>query len=209
MTKNIIIGIVVTLNIGLVYLVKQQSKANQIQQAFLSQQVQQKTNKKEVNDLIANKYWWELNSQGQRLSSLQVTGDLLEDQSPHSLADLIGQDHKLVMRYSELHCDVCVDETMKQLKRFTEEIGQDQVLLISSYANPRDMYTFKRLNQIQLPLYNLGEQKLDLRAEEADVPYLFVIGPDQKVDLVFLAYKEAPELLSRYLNIVKGKYFQS
>lgn len=59
---------------------------------------------------------------------------------------------KLVFRYSELHCDVCVDEQVKSLKKYKEKIGNDNILILADYSNIKNLILFKRLNSIELPM---------------------------------------------------------
>ena len=208
MSKNIIIAIFLMMNIGLLYVVKQKNQAGQkLKQLLTTQNAQQANASKTSNSFIATKYWWEMNSHGSVLPDVSLMSDLSENQETFSLSELIGDSPKLVFRYSEIHCDVCVDSTLNRIKVFAEEIGKKNILLIASYANPRDMYTFKRLNQIDMPLYNLGQQSLGMAAERADTPYLFMINPDRKVERVYLFYKEIAGHIAGYFRILRDNYF--
>ena len=96
---------------------------------------------------------------------------------------------------------------MNRIKQFAQTIGKENVLILSSYENPRDMYTFKQMNQIDLPMYNLGNQLLGLPAERADTPYLFVLHPNRKTERFYLFYKEIANHIDNYFKILRDKYF--
>ncbi len=81
---------------------------------------------------------------------------------------------KLVFRYGELHCDVCVDEQVKSLKKYKEKIGSDNIIILADYNSIKNLILFKRLNSIELPIYRLSE-KFNLELEKKEVPYFFVI----------------------------------
>lgn len=209
MIKNLTIGLFFLLNLGLIYKISQQKAIQKKQDTFLTQYTQRISEKSETSSFLEQKYWWEFSSQGVVLNDVQLSEDPLQPEEKISLSEIAGDEIKLVLRYSEIHCDVCVDSTLNQLKNIAQKIGQERIILISSYADPRDMYTFKRLNNLEFPIYNLGTQTLNIKAEEADTPYLFVLKPDGTTEMVFLSYKEVPALLNQYLQLVQHKYFQN
>ena len=68
MKKNILIGIIIIMNLGLIYLIKQNKKKYYSQLSAWAKKTQHNDVENTINSFIANKYWWELNSQRQQKS---------------------------------------------------------------------------------------------------------------------------------------------
>lgn len=115
---------------------------------------------------------------------------------------------KLVFRYSELHCDVCVDEQIKSLKKYKEKIGSDNILILADYNNIKNLALFKRLNSIELPIFKLSK-KLNLELDEKDFPYFFVIDSSFIARDFFIPIKEINGYTDNYLKIIYEKHFKN
>lgn len=115
---------------------------------------------------------------------------------------------KLIFRYSELHCDECVDQQIESLKKYKERIGNENILILADYANINNLILFKRLNSIEIPVYRLSK-KMNLKLEEKDVPYFFVIDSSFTARDFFIPIKEIDGYTDNYLNIISEKHFNN
>ena len=126
MKKNIIIATIVILNLGLIYLLKQKTQIIQHQKQSIQNTVQVNQAVQVGESYINTKYWWEMSSQGDIVEDVQLVSDLSEKQDTFRLSELLDDRPKLVLRYSEIHCDVCVDSTMLRIKAMAKAIGKER-----------------------------------------------------------------------------------
>lgn len=114
---------------------------------------------------------------------------------------------KLVFFHSEVNCNSCVESNIPFLNDFGDSIGKQNIIFLASYKQKRDLTVFKRINQIEFPVYNVVST--GLAVEELNEPFFFVINDNQKAECVFVPIKEDSLHIMRYLNMVKSKYFSS
>lgn len=122
---------------------------------------------------------------------------------PMSLGSLIGKEKILVFKYSEINCQVCIDQVFSKINTLIEQVGESKVLFLANYKNPRDLYTFRRINNIRQPIYNLSTHTLGLSAAEATVPVLFLASSEGEVEYVFLPDKSMPQLTAQYFQFIQ------
>jgi hypothetical protein len=125
------------------------------------------------------------------------------------LKDLLNKRNfpTVIFRYSELHCQECVNAQIKTLKDFANDIGYDNVLLLANYKNNNDLSVFKRLNQLRdMKIYQVDS--LNISIEEFNLPYVFVVDKNMSVQLLFIPDKELSDLDTEYYKIIKRKFFR-
>lgn len=113
---------------------------------------------------------------------------------------------KLVFRYTELHCDVCVDKQIEAIKKISKKIGKKNIIILTEYENLKNLIIFKRLNSLSIPIFNL-QNKFNLPIEELDSPYYFVVDKDFVIKDLFIPIKEIENYTNKYLNIIYKKHF--
>lgn len=113
---------------------------------------------------------------------------------------LLGEKNKLILRFSELSCNVCVDSELLNLKKFVNMFGPDNVLILATYKNLRDLLVFKRINRVEFPVYNIPENVFPV--EQAGGPFLFVANSRQKALMPFIPNKEIPNLSADYYQFI-------
>ena len=160
---------------------------------------------KNRSELVKNREALQLRSGALSIKSDVELKD--EDGKTVSLLKIAGQKPKLVFRYSELNCRVCIDAEVKWLKNKAKDIGSDNILILASYENPRNLYLFKRLHQLNIHVYNLLDSDLGLPIEKRNIPFLFVLDKNWTSDLLFVPEKTMPELSKSYYKIVAERYF--
>lgn len=135
---------------------------------------------------------------GQMYSQMEL---YTEDRRAIDLQSLMQEGNKLIFRYSELHCNACVDSMVVKLREYAKEVGQDKVNIWASYSSNREYYLFLRLNQVDVPVYNVQSTSLPL--DSLEEPYLFILSPDLHVSHIYIPHKEYPSSTFKYLEDVR------
>lgn len=115
---------------------------------------------------------------------------------------------KIIFRYSELQCNVCVEKQIQSLKRYKDKIGVDNILIIADYSNFRNLIVFKKINSLDIPVYNLSK-KMSLEIEKKDIPYFFIADNSLVAKDYFIPIKEIKNYTDNYLNTMYIKHFKS
>lgn len=102
--------------------------------------------------LMQLKKGWECN--GKKLYLEQLVKN--EDGQVVPLYELISKP-TLVLRYSEINCQSCVDSVLLWVNSFIKSVGADNVVILATYKNHRDLQIFKRLHHINIQINNLIE----------------------------------------------------
>jgi len=120
------------------------------------------------------------------------------------LSKLLDNEYKIVFRYSEFTCMDCIRKEMGNMKALSEKIGKNNILVLASFDNQRDFYINKRVNNIDLPIYNIPLKSLDNTIENFNIPYIFILDKDCSVSNIFLPYRDMPHLTEEYFkDIIK------
>ncbi len=123
------------------------------------------------------------------------------DHNATDLQMLMQDGSKLIFRYSELHCNACVDSMVVKLREYAKEVGPEKVNIWASYRNNRDYFLFLRLNQVNMPVYNVQSTTLSL--DSLEEPYMFVLSPDLHISHIYIPHKEYPGPTYKYLEDIK------
>ena len=108
-----------------------------------------------------------------------------------TLSDIMS-DNTLVLRYSEMHCDVCIDSIVSKLNIYQDSIG---------------LQKFKRVNNIHFDIYGISNA-LDSVLVDIGMPYLFVYSfVDERINNVFVPQKENVKFTYEYLHSILLKYY--
>lgn len=119
----------------------------------------------------------------------------------------IISDNTLILRYSEMHCEVCVDSIVKKLNVYKDSIGLQNIILLTTSQNFGYMRRFKKINSIPFGIYNM-DKALDSVLVDIGMPYLFVYSTlSKRINNVFVPQKEAPQLTDEYLHSILMKYY--
>jgi hypothetical protein len=124
------------------------------------------------------------------------------------LKDIIsnGQGQILVCRFSELHCESCVNSAIRQFRQWTDSIGKNNMLFLGAYRNNKIFNRTKPLYAIHnLNVYNVSG--LNIPVEELGYPYYFVLNNDLTISNVFVPDKATPTITNDYLKMIDKRYF--
>lgn len=116
--------------------------------------------------------------------------------------------NKLIYRYSEINCNVCIDAQIENIKQILSTRKDEDIIFIATYQQDRDLFVFKRIHNLKIKIYNLKEN-LNLPVEKHNTPYYFIYnGRNNRATNVFIPVKENPEHTIYYLNSLFDKYFE-
>ena len=108
-----------------------------------------------------------------------------------------------MLRISNTHCPACLYDLCPSVARFLKFVGKENVIYLSDYDNARTLALLKSNYKIDHEVYSV--KKIDLSLEESNVPYLFLLDENLKIELIFAPIKELPELTDRYFQIIKSR----
>lgn len=122
------------------------------------------------------------------------------------LSDIISN-NTLVLRYSEMHCDVCIDSIVSKLSIYQDSIGLHNIILFTSTENLKYVKKFKRINNIHFDIYSISNA-LDSVLVDIGMPYLFVYSfTNKRINNVFVPQKENAKFTDEYLHSILLKYY--
>lgn len=138
---------------------------------------------------------------------LNKNGIVIDEEGNEKLLSEIIDGNKLVLRYSDLNCNTCIDEQINNLNSNTQQIGIENIILLTTYESYVHMQRFRKVNKIKFPIYNLGNE-LNKDIEDLGLPYYFILNKDNfRINNMYIAMKEIPKLTSIYLEHIKQEYF--
>jgi len=134
-----------------------------------------------------------------------VTGTLKNNETTE-LKSQIAEGMKLVFRYNENNCNVCVEQALLPLMKYSPEIGIENILILTTYQNVRILQVYLNKYAPGIKVFNTSEN-LEIPIENWDTPYFFVTDKSLKAQSVFIPAKEISGYTQEYLGIIQRKYF--
>ncbi|WP_203257009.1 hypothetical protein [Hyunsoonleella ulvae] len=112
--------------------------------------------------------------------------------------------NKLILRFSELHCDACVIKEFENLKSAIDNkiFKLDDIIILTYYQNPRYLNLFKRLNKLhEFEVYNLIENKIgNFKLDEMSIPFFFILDQNLMVKKTFIPLRTNDSRTNKYLK---------
>jgi hypothetical protein len=195
-------------NIGLILLVIVFLVINGYQKKMYSQNINDYESKLSFEKLLSssrdNSLAWSIENNGAAINPDLIITD--EKGVNFTLREIV-KSKKLIFRFTELNCNVCVDKQIKILKQFEKKISKSNIAIFTEYSNHRDLVIFKRLNALDLPIYNL-HNKMNIKLEAVDTPYFFIVDDRFIAQDFFVPVKEIENYTNKYLKIIGLKHFK-
>ena len=154
-------------------------------------------------ETISGKYWLESETDNQRLIDciLQQNGN---KQDSLFLHEIIGNAPKLLLRFKETNCDVCIQNELENLIRLASKVDTTNIILLGSFSNSRARW----MRKSSFKIYNIGNQELGLSLDKENIPYYFILDKDFNAKSVFIPFKEFPDLTNKYFELICRKYLK-
>lgn len=136
-----------------------------------------------------------------------VTEDM--DGNKVDIRKVAGTGRRLVLRYSELSCNVCVDSALMHFNAFAQKVGEDKVVLLVEYRSVDYLAQLIRLNHLQSrTIYRIiRRDTTKTPAEDVEEPFLFILDGGGQMKDVFYPLRELPTLSELYYDAMYEKYF--
>lgn len=113
------------------------------------------------------------------------------------LNDLRAKSPKLVYFYSELTCDVCVDQSFEYFNNFIDKAGVENAIVLVESKDPSYITTLIRLNHIRTKnIFRVTKKNID--AENRG--FFFVLDQSPIMHHTFFPMKEIPEVTDAYFK---------
>ena len=112
----------------------------------------------------------------QSISSL-VNFDKIKLTDEHNdtiIFDAFSKTKTIFFYFNEINCLSCVNKEIKKINAFNNKHTDIKIIIIAKYRRLRDLYVFKRINQIKEPVYKIASP-LPIPLCELNVPFYFVI----------------------------------
>ena len=162
----------------------------------------------ETNDIIEqiliNRELITIRNIGLQINIKQKVTD--ENGNKISITELLNNSPKIIFRYSGLNCQLCIEEEIKILRKYINDIGFDNILFFSTYNSTRDLFLFKRINQLQdFEIFNLKEEKLNIPIDSLNIPYVFLIDSFGNAVMLHIPEKTKPEFSEQFYKVVLSR----
>lgn len=107
----------------------------------------------------------------------------------------------LIIKYSELNCQICVDSILKITNKLKEK--NFPYFYVADYKYKRDLILFKRVNKIAESIYSTN---IKSHFDTLNIPYVYIIDKDLVQKSVFIPKKDDIKKFQKYLNEVLSFY---
>lgn len=195
----VLIGLLVALNIYIIYQYKQCLKQKNTQ-AVLSKQTESKTEHK--NDLRL-----EIDNAVNRSNDLRINNIMCtsSDNNISEIKDLIAADSKLIFDFRNVNCNTCLEDEMIRLRIVGDKIGHNNIIYIAKFNNQRSQLVFEQKHLVEV--YNIDDNVLGLPVENLHTPFVFVVDSSLIAKNIYVPIKEFFALGNIYYDLVYEKYF--
>ncbi|MEC3880924.1 hypothetical protein [Parapedobacter sp. 10938] len=123
--------------------------------------------------------------------------------SETTVEDLSERSPLLVFRYSQYDCNLCIDQVLQKLHAIYEG-DEDKVCLIVDGMTGREFRLKYKNRKMNFSSYFVADDNLGLSLENKNLPFLFVLSDDARVNKVFVPFKEYPNQTDAYLKNIKA-----
>ncbi len=159
----------------------------------------------EIEKIFQNKFFNEKQNENLRLSKSLKLITINRD-------TVLAKDelkNKLVLRYNESNCRLCVDSEIDILIKNVSLIT-NEICIVATYNKFRGIVVDKR-RFVKNGLKNVKiywvSSNLKIPIEKQNVPYYFYLNSNLTLSNVFIPMKEYPELSQTYLKFALTNFF--
>lgn len=149
----------------------------------------------------------QFNNEGKPLNNDLVLTNGLENNVAYRLNEILSDRYTFILHLPNLDCITCSEYDIEFVENFANKVGSEKILIISKYRNQNDVDVFKRLNFLELDVYNKKDEKLGLSLEDNNKPFMFLASSsDLTARYLFVPDQEIPELTVQYLELIQQKF---
>lgn len=115
----------------------------------------------------------------------------------------------LVYRITETVCNICYDEVIKELKKYEEIIGSNNLVILVPLLRLRELKKYLNDQEFNVRVFGIQPNGLGIEIEENSNPFIFVIDQSKMYKHVFIPPRNNIGLTSMYLDLISERYFQN
>lgn len=124
-----------------------------------------------------------------------------------SFKSVVGNGKKLFFRFTPNNCGDCVTAEIASLKKLAGSIGEENIVLLGSYPNSKELEVLKERYKVEFPAYNISITELqENKIEQLNVPYLFTLDSTLMPKNIFIPEKTVPVFSLNYYNIIRENF---
>jgi len=124
-----------------------------------------------------------------------------------SLATVLNGKSKLVFRFKDSNTISCIP-ILKFLKDLSQQIGANNILFWTTSAKPFEAQNFCLSLNLEYPYFEVNNDQLNKKIENLNVPYFFIVNPQNEILYTFLPDDQMEDLTLQYLSQVLD-YFKT
>ena len=121
------------------------------------------------------------------------------------LQQLITNQERLILYYSTFGCTPCNNEQIAMLKEIAKEFGQERILMLVAGAEDNTLRNLKRIDKFSDQVL-LRTDGTGLPSGQGSKPLLFLLGPDQEINMIYAADIDTPESNQLYRNRILSRF---
>jgi len=112
---------------------------------------------------------------------------------------------KLIIRYSAMACDICLDEELKIIQDNLTKLGKENIKILASNHNMRSLIVKQNSLSIDLPIYRIEDTGIAFEKNNTNL-FVFMIDKNYIVNDFFIPEKTLPDLSKDYYSTIIKKY---
>jgi hypothetical protein len=130
-----------------------------------------------------------------------------ENNSPVAFAQIINDNSpKLIIRYSALACDICLEKELKIIQRYASKINENNIIILASDHNMRSLRVLKNSLSINIRVYQIEKTGITFE-ENNNSLFLFIVDKEPIIKDFFIPEKTLPNMSIDYYEIICDKYW--
>jgi hypothetical protein len=147
----------------------------------------------------------ELSMIGLRLPNVIIDGEF----GPVSIKDVIRQSEKFIFRFSQLNCSSCLDYQLSMLKKYSNEIGAENIIIVASCPEYRQLKVYTQEINPAIKIFTIKEKGFgNLPVEKDNIPYYLIVDSNLRITHSFVPLLEEHQLTNLFYKEALTKYFK-
>lgn len=139
---------------------------------------------------------------GLKLKESTIVYDTLNNQ--YSLKTIMKTGTKLIIKNNQNSCSKCLEDELALLKDTTLGISGENIILITTHSNGRQLLAYKSANGIKCNVYYC--KNLEIPFEKEERIFTFVCDTSLVVKQFFIPIPNYPTISKRYYTNLKNNF---
>lgn len=111
---------------------------------------------------------------------------------------------KLVYRISDNVCSICYDTTIAEMKKFSNEIDVNDIIILVPFDRMRDLKAYLDELNTNIQFYGVKKDELNIPVDDHS-PFFFYTDSSLKIRHLFIPSKSEVDTTRQYFDLIKGK----